>query len=94
MRKTSWGLERELGQFAANRGVTRTYDLRLPSPSRSTGPWGTAEAEGSRGWLAASVQNLASSIFPAPESRGRKPRIRHDVRDPLLLEPQTQRKIR
>ena len=49
---------------AATHGVTGTYDLQLPSPSRCSEPWGSAEAEGRGMWLAAKVENLASSTCP------------------------------
>ena len=40
-------------------------------------------------WLAEQVE-LRTSSMTAPESGGRQPRIRRDLNDPLLLDPQTQ----
>ena len=64
-------------------------DLRRSCPDHQEvqNPWSSAETEERREWLAREVELLASSVT-APESGGRQPRIRHDVDDPLLHEPQ------
>ena len=75
---------------AATRGVTGTYDLRLPNPSGSSEPWGRAEAEGRRGWLAERYKS-SPPVLVRPGVRRSPATQPHELNDPLLLDPQTLR---
>ena len=74
---------------AATHGVTGTYDWSAQSVTMCR----TLEISGGRGeQRVAGGESTRARLqyLSAAESGGRQPRIRHDLTDPLLLDPHTQ----